>query len=227
VQFLIRKSYFSIRQKEKYKLLLSQNPDRPWGPPSLLYSGYRVFSGSKAAGAWCWPPTPFQCGGQERIELYLYPPSRPVRPVTRTLYLLLSQNNSIFEWKYAAPSQTGSTVSSTSNSILLPSTVFSINFTVHYEIKGNVASNVNINVNTSLIQLTLMNLNTHLIHVLFWTVEERVQSSYVLHCRSDRVTSNGLRLLSETQRQKQLRWTELCEFVSIEFNFYYDPDSSR
>jgi hypothetical protein len=30
----------------------------PWGPPSLLYDGYRVFPGGKAAGAWCWPPTP-------------------------------------------------------------------------------------------------------------------------------------------------------------------------
>ena len=28
-------------------------PDRPWGPPSLLYNGYRVFQGGKAAGAWC------------------------------------------------------------------------------------------------------------------------------------------------------------------------------
>jgi hypothetical protein len=28
-------------------------PDRPWGPPSLLYIGYRVFPGGKAAGAWC------------------------------------------------------------------------------------------------------------------------------------------------------------------------------
>ena len=27
-------------------------PDRPWGPPSLLYNGYRVFPGGKAAGAW-------------------------------------------------------------------------------------------------------------------------------------------------------------------------------
>jgi hypothetical protein len=34
-------------------------PDRPWGPPSLLYNEYRVFPGSKAAGAWCWPPTTF------------------------------------------------------------------------------------------------------------------------------------------------------------------------
>ena len=28
-------------------------PDLPWGPPSLLYNGYRVFSAGKAAGAWC------------------------------------------------------------------------------------------------------------------------------------------------------------------------------
>jgi hypothetical protein len=26
---------------------------------SLLYNGYRVFPGGKAAGMWCWPPTPF------------------------------------------------------------------------------------------------------------------------------------------------------------------------
>ena len=33
-------------------------PDQPWGLPSLLYSGYRVFPGGKAEGTWCWPPTP-------------------------------------------------------------------------------------------------------------------------------------------------------------------------
>jgi hypothetical protein len=49
-------------------------PDWPWGPPSLLYNGYRAFPGGKAAEACCWPPTPFQCRGQERIQLYLYPP---------------------------------------------------------------------------------------------------------------------------------------------------------
>jgi len=32
-------------------------PDRPWGPPSLLCNGYRVFPGGKAAGEWRWPPT--------------------------------------------------------------------------------------------------------------------------------------------------------------------------
>jgi hypothetical protein len=27
-------------------------PDRPWGPPRLLYNGYRVFPRGKAVGAW-------------------------------------------------------------------------------------------------------------------------------------------------------------------------------
>jgi hypothetical protein len=27
-------------------------PDLAWGPPSLLYNGYRVFPGGKAAVAW-------------------------------------------------------------------------------------------------------------------------------------------------------------------------------
>ena len=25
-------------------------PERPWGPPSLMYNGHRVFPGDKAAG---------------------------------------------------------------------------------------------------------------------------------------------------------------------------------
>jgi hypothetical protein len=32
--------------------ILRKSPDRPWGPPSLLYNGYRVFPMGKAAGAW-------------------------------------------------------------------------------------------------------------------------------------------------------------------------------
>jgi hypothetical protein len=32
--------------------ILRNRSDRPWGPPSLLYNGYRVFPGGKAAGAW-------------------------------------------------------------------------------------------------------------------------------------------------------------------------------
>jgi hypothetical protein len=52
--------------------------DRPWGPPSLLYNGYRVFSGGKE-----WPgrdadPSPRSSAiGHERVELYLYSPYGP------------------------------------------------------------------------------------------------------------------------------------------------------
>jgi hypothetical protein len=31
----------------------SRSEDRSQSPPSLLYNGYRVFTGYKAAGAWC------------------------------------------------------------------------------------------------------------------------------------------------------------------------------
>jgi hypothetical protein len=52
-------------------------PDRLWGPPSLIYNGYRVFPGGKAIGAWRWPPTPFSAEVKGRVEPYLYSPPGP------------------------------------------------------------------------------------------------------------------------------------------------------
>jgi hypothetical protein len=47
-------------------------PDRPWGPPSLLYNVYRVFPWAKSSGAWRWLSTPSSVEVKERVELNLY-----------------------------------------------------------------------------------------------------------------------------------------------------------
>jgi hypothetical protein len=55
-------------------------PDRPWGPPRLLYNGYRVFPGGKLrSGRDADHSPPSSAGGHGRVELYLYPPSGPHR----------------------------------------------------------------------------------------------------------------------------------------------------
>jgi len=53
-------------------------PDRSWGPPSLLYNGYRVFPGGKERPGRDTDSTlPSSAVGYERVELYLYSPFGP------------------------------------------------------------------------------------------------------------------------------------------------------
>ena len=56
-------------------------PDRSWDPTSLLYNGYKVIPGGKGAGAWRSPPTPSRAEVKEKVELLLYSPSGPSRPI--------------------------------------------------------------------------------------------------------------------------------------------------
>jgi hypothetical protein len=50
-------------------------PDRPWGPPSFLYNGYRVFAGGKKQpGRDADPSPPCSAVCHERVELHLYSP---------------------------------------------------------------------------------------------------------------------------------------------------------
>jgi hypothetical protein len=62
-------------------------PDRPWGPPSLLYNGYRVsFPGLKRPGRGVDHPPTSSARVKERVELHLYSSSGPSWPVLgRTL----------------------------------------------------------------------------------------------------------------------------------------------
>jgi len=50
-------------------------PDWPWGPPSLLYSGYRVFPGVKRSGCGVDHPPLSSAEVKERVKLQIYSPS--------------------------------------------------------------------------------------------------------------------------------------------------------
>jgi len=61
VHFEVRTGQNSERSGDRIPVggeIFRTRPDRPSCLPSLLYSRYRVFPGSKSAGAWRWPPTP-------------------------------------------------------------------------------------------------------------------------------------------------------------------------
>jgi len=57
-------------------------PDRPWGPPNLVFNWYRVsFPGVKRLGRGVDHPPKSSSKVKERVQLYLYSPSGPSWPV--------------------------------------------------------------------------------------------------------------------------------------------------
>jgi hypothetical protein len=71
--------------------IFRSRPDRPWGPPSLLYNGYRVsFPGAKRPRRGVDNPPSSSARVKEGVELYLYSPFGPSWPVLgRPLPLIL------------------------------------------------------------------------------------------------------------------------------------------
>jgi hypothetical protein len=58
-------------------------PDRPWVPPSLLYSQYGVFPGVKQPRRGVDHPLASSAEVKVRVELYFYSPSGPSWTVLR------------------------------------------------------------------------------------------------------------------------------------------------
>jgi len=68
----------------------SARPDRPWGPPSLLYNGYRVFPEGKVRPGHAVDHSPTSSAAV--IKEYSYTSTKPLGhtgPVTGSLYLYL------------------------------------------------------------------------------------------------------------------------------------------
>ena len=54
------------------------SPDRPWGPPYILYNEYRVFPGGRERPGRDADPSPSSSAvGHETVELYFYSPYGP------------------------------------------------------------------------------------------------------------------------------------------------------
>ena len=62
------------------------------GPPSLLYNGYSVFPGGKAAGVWRWKPTPSSVEVKERAELCIYSPCWAFLDSSRVTFTFIIHN---------------------------------------------------------------------------------------------------------------------------------------
>ena len=83
---------------------LSARPDRPWGPPSLLYNGYRVYPWGKVRPGRAADHSPPSSAAV--MEEYSYTSTHPLGhtgPVTGSLYLyfystryFVSHNSKLF-----------------------------------------------------------------------------------------------------------------------------------
>jgi hypothetical protein len=77
-------------------------PYRPWGPSSLLYTGYRVYSPEvKRPGCGVDHPPPSSAEIKVRVDLYLYSPYGSSWPVLRRISPFTSQETTAFsrQWR--------------------------------------------------------------------------------------------------------------------------------
>ena len=78
---------WTVRDRIPVGMRFSARPDRPWGPPSLLYNGYRVFPGDKVRpGRAADHSPPSSAAVMEEYSCTSTHPLGYARPVTGSLY---------------------------------------------------------------------------------------------------------------------------------------------
>jgi hypothetical protein len=86
--------------KSRWGEIFRTCPDRPWGPPNLLYNGYRIFlGGRKRPGCNADPSTLLVPKSKNRVRLYLrspHKPSWPVKTVKPTYFTEIYHHNPFF-----------------------------------------------------------------------------------------------------------------------------------
>jgi len=71
----------------------SARPHRLWGPPSLLYNGYRVFPGDRGGrGVGLTPPPQSSAKILEIVELFIYSPFLAYKRVKPKLYTYIRED---------------------------------------------------------------------------------------------------------------------------------------
>ena len=81
---------WTVRDRIPVGTRFSARPDRPWGPPSLLYNGYRVFPRGKVQLGRAADHSPPSTDAVMKEYSYTFThPLGHTGPVTRSLYLYL------------------------------------------------------------------------------------------------------------------------------------------
>jgi hypothetical protein len=85
--------------ESRWGRIFRTRPDRPWGPPSLLYNGYRVsFPGVKRPRRGVDHQPSSSARVKERVQLCLYSPSGPSWPILGRTWPLPSNTIMMIKW---------------------------------------------------------------------------------------------------------------------------------
>jgi len=75
---------WTVRDRIPVGTRISARPDRPWGPSSLLYNGYRVFPGGRSGRVVGLIPTPSSAEGSRKEYSHISTHPKDLRGIYRS-----------------------------------------------------------------------------------------------------------------------------------------------